>query len=169
MPAFRPIATAVLAAGLAVFGLREFMTAPGQDRLRPGEAVDIAALRSPLPQPAFLACPPGYCHVREAAASPIFAVPWLRLQDGWRRLIQAEPRAVEVVQDPPDRRFVYIVHTPMLGFPDIVTVEFAAIGPKSSGIALFSRSRYGRSDFGTNRRRVEGWLARLQAGEPVMR
>ena len=58
-------------------------------------------------------------------------------------------------------RSVYVVHTAVLGFPDIVTVEFVALGSDRSSIALYSRSRYGRSDFGKNRRRVEHWLSQL--------
>jgi uncharacterized protein (DUF1499 family) len=86
----------------------------------------------------------------------------VRLRAAWRSTIAAEPRLIEVAQDAPHRRFVYVVHTAMLGFPDIVTVEFVALGAHRSSIALYSRSRYGRSDFGTNRRRVEDWLARLR-------
>jgi uncharacterized protein (DUF1499 family) len=167
----RPIAAAVLAAGLvaSAFGLRQFMSGTAQDRLLPGEEVDIAGLRPPLPRPSFLACPAGYCHAAEASASPIFAVPWRQLRDGWRRMIEAEPRIVEVASDPHGRRLTYIAHTALFGFPDIVTVEFAAFGSNGSGIALFSRSRYGRSDLGTNRRRVERWLTLLQKLEPILR
>ena len=47
-------------------------------------------------------------------------------------------------------------------FPDLVTVEFVALAPDRSSLALYSRARYGRSDFGVNRRRVLRWLSRLQ-------
>ena len=161
-----PIAKAAFAAGLVAaalgLGLRHYMKRPAQYRLLPGEEAAIAELRSPLPQPSFLACPPGYCGAGEAVASPIFEMSWAQLRDGWRRIVAAEPGVVEVAADGQRRRSVYIAHSAMFGFPDIVTVEFVALDPFRSGIALYSRSRYGRSDFGANRRRVEGWLARLQ-------
>jgi uncharacterized protein (DUF1499 family) len=165
MRGIRAIAGATLAAVLilAAFGLalRVYMNAAGQNQLLPSERIAIAELRSPLPQPSFLACPPGDCRAGEAHASPVFAIPVPRLQELWRRTIAAEPRVVEVTADMRAGHFVYVVHTPLLGFPDIVTVEFVALGVDRSGIAVFSRSRYGRSDFGANRRRVERWLALL--------
>src|SRR5262249_15222018 len=85
MRAVRPIAKAALAAGLAAvalgLGLRGYMNRTTQDRLLPGEAADIAELRSPLPQPGFLACPTGYCRAEEAMASPIFEMSWADLRE----------------------------------------------------------------------------------------
>ncbi len=37
-------------------------------------------------------------------------------------------------------------------------------GPSVTGtLAIYSRSVYGRSDFGANKRRITDWLARLSA------
>ncbi len=165
----RPIATALLGVGLAAIALgaavRVLMSRPAQDRPAPQERVDIAALRPPLPQPSFLACPPGYCAAHPAMTTPIFALPWRRLRDEWTSMIAAEPRVVRVESQ--GRRLVYIQHSPAFRFPDIVTVEFVALGPDRSGIALYSRSRYGRNDFGKNRERVERWLGLLEKAAPV--
>jgi uncharacterized protein (DUF1499 family) len=154
--------TMVLVLAALGLGLRLYMNRGAQDRLLPGEAVDIAALRSPLPQPSYLACPPGYCRAGEAVASPVFDEPWPQLRDAWRALIAALPRVVEVMHDPQHRRFAYVVHTAVFSFPDIVTVEFVAQAQNRSSIALFSRSRYGKSDFGKNRERATAWLLALQ-------
>lgn len=166
----RPILVGVFGAGLALValaaGVRVFMSRPDQDRLMPEERIDIAALRPPLPQPGFLACPPGYCAAHPEMTTPIFALPWRRLRDDWTTAIAAEPRVVRVETRSQGRRLVYIQHSPVFRFPDIVTVEFAALGPDRSGIALYSRSRYGRSDFGKNRQRVERWLRLLEKAAP---
>ena len=50
------VASVVVGLGLAV---RLYMGRAAEDELRPGERVSIAALRDPIPQNAFLACPPG--------------------------------------------------------------------------------------------------------------
>src|SRR5487761_1191951 len=167
----RPIATGLLGAGLAVAVLaasvRVFMSRPAEDRLAPQEQVDIAALRAPLPQPSFLACPANYCAAHPAITTPIFAVSWQQLKDDWTRAIAAEPRVVRVEEHSQGRRLVYIQHSPAFRFPDIVTVEFVALGSDRSGIALYSRSRYGRSDFGKNRERVERWLGLLEKRVPA--
>jgi uncharacterized protein (DUF1499 family) len=94
-------------------------------------------------------------------ASPIFDRSWAELREAWRRMMAAEPRVVDAAEDERHRRSAYIARTKVLGFPDIVTVEFVALDKDRSSIALYSRSRYGRSDFGTHRRRVERWLSRL--------
>jgi uncharacterized protein (DUF1499 family) len=167
----RPIVTGLLGAGLAVAvlaaALRLFMSRPAEDRLAPQEQVDIAALRAPLPPPSFLACPPSYCAAHPAITTPVFAVSWQHLKDDWTGMIGAEPRVVRVETRSDRRRFVYIQHSPAFGFPDIITVEFVALGPDRSGIALYSRSRYGRNDFGKNRERVERWLRLLEKIAPA--
>jgi Protein of unknown function (DUF1499) len=161
----RPFLTGLFGAGLALVALaaavRVFMSRPDQDRLMPEERVDIAALRPPLPQPSFLACPPGYCAAAPEMTTPIFALPWQRLRDDWTGAIAAELRVVRV-ETRSDGGIVYIQHSLVFGFPDIVTVAFVALGSDRSGIALYSRSRYGRNDFGKNRERVERWLRLLE-------
>jgi uncharacterized protein (DUF1499 family) len=56
----------------------------------------------------------------------------------------------------------YVQRSRFLRFPDYVTVRTVDLGDGTSGIAVWSRSRYGYSDLGVNRRRVEKLLAALQ-------
>jgi uncharacterized protein (DUF1499 family) len=151
------VASVVVGLGLAV---RLYMGRAAEDELWPGERVSIAALRDPIPQNAFLACPPGYC-AASAAASHVFALSVDRLAQDWNEMIAGESGVVKVAAEPARRRLVFIQHTPLLRFPDIVTVEFVAIAPDRSSLAIYSRARYGRGDFGTNRRRVLRWLSLL--------
>jgi len=150
--------------GLAVFGLamRIYFGREAENRLAPSEAVEIAALPSPFPKPGFLACPPGYCPAAEALVSPVFVVPWERLQEYWTEVITGEKRVETIMADHDSRRFVYIQHSPTFRFPDVITVEFVQLGPGRSSIAIYSRSRYGSYDFGKNRKRVVKWLALLE-------
>ena len=159
------IRTALLVIGLAILvpglGLRIYMGSGAEDRLAPQEAVNIAELRSPLPRTSFLACPTGYCAVPSAVISPVFEMPWDRLRDYWFEMISNERRLVRVAEFAP-RRYVYVQHTPVFRFPDIVTVEFVPLGSNRSSVAVYSRSRYGQYDFAKNRKRVERWLLTLQ-------
>jgi uncharacterized protein (DUF1499 family) len=50
----------------------------------------------------------------------------------------------------------------LLNFPDLVTVQVNAEGADRSTLVIWSRSVYGRSDFGVNRERTLSWLAALQ-------
>ncbi len=84
------------------------------------------------------------------------------MRDYWIEVIFGEKRLVSVAADPEPRRLVYIQHSAVFRFPDIVTVEFVRLGPNRSSIAIYSRSRYGEYDFSKNRKRVERWLVLLQ-------
>jgi len=162
----RSIKVALVAIGLAVLlpglALRIYMGSGAEDRLGPQEVVSIPELRSPLPKTGFLACPWDYCSAAEAFTSPVFDLPWDRLRDYWIEMISGEPRVVPALADLEPRRYVYIQHSPVFRFPDIVTVELISLGPTHSSIALYSRSRYGEYDFAKNRKRVEKWLFLLQ-------
>jgi Protein of unknown function (DUF1499) len=159
------IRATLLAIGLAILlsglGLRIYMGSGAEDRLAAQEAVSVTELRSPLPRNGFLACPPDYCSVPAAVVSPEFAMPWDRLRDYWIEMISNEKRVVRAAEFAP-RRYVYIQHTPVFRFPDIITVEFVPLGPNRSSLAIYSRSRYGQYDFAKNRKRVERWLLTLQ-------
>lgn len=50
----------------------------------------------------------------------------------------------------------YISRTRLAGFPDYVTVQEV-----DGKLRIFSRLRFGQSDLGVNKRRVEGWLSKL--------
>ncbi|MGP9789728.1 DUF1499 domain-containing protein [Roseinatronobacter sp. NSM] len=56
----------------------------------------------------------------------------------------------------------YLTRTPVMGFPDYTTVM---IEPAGDGAALlaFARARFGHSDMGNNRARLQAWIAALQA------
>lgn len=149
----------LVALGLA---LRIYMGREAEDRLAPEEAAAIAELRPPLPKASYLACPPDYCSAASAIVSPVFELPWERLYEYWTEVISGEKRMVSVLTKPDARRFVYVQHSATFRFPDIVTVEFVALGPERSSIAIFSRSRYGEIDFQKNRKRVERWLFLLE-------
>lgn len=56
-----------------------------------------------------------------------------------------------------------VVRTALIGFPDYVSVRIAERDADSSDVTLFSRSRYGKSDLGANKARVEEILSALRA------
>lgn len=48
-----------------------------------------------------------------------------------------------------------VVRTPLVGYPDYVSVRIVEQGAQSSEVTIFSRSRFGKSDLGANKSRVE--------------
>ncbi len=64
-------------------------------------------------------------------------------------------------------RATYVTRSLVFGFPDYTTVEVLPDGAGGSRLRLFARLRYGQGDFGVNRKRVQGWLARLGPALPA--
>lgn len=143
-------------AGLAV--------ALGRDRVWPTlfgppdrTPVDFATLTLPKTPNTHLVCPPGLCPAPHEE-SPVFPAPADRLARAVADLLARE--AAEVWPGM-DGGLEAEVRTPLLRFPDRISVRVLPAGPDASTLALYSRSVYGRGDLGTNARRVRRWLAIL--------
>lgn len=159
---FIGIVFAALIASALGAGLRLYMERDAEDRLRPGEDMAVADLRGPLPQNGFLTCPSGYCAAEPGMTSPEFPADAARLVELWQELLRGESRVMVLSSDPAGRRFVLIQRSALFRFPDVITVEFVPLGSDRSSLAIYSRARYGKLDFGVNRKRVERWLGQLQ-------
>ncbi len=93
------------------------------------------------------------------------------LKDGVVRVIETGPdglaRLDVIARDTPrtealagsvaDGMVTYVTRTRVFGFPDYTTVQ-----QDGDALRIHARLRFGRSDFGVNKARVDGWLALLQ-------
>jgi uncharacterized protein (DUF1499 family) len=111
----------------------------------------------------YLVLPPDFPSTAAAPhrRSPVFDVGVERLAAAWDAVIAEQPRVTPTRRDDAARQVEYVQRSRLFRFPDVITVKFIPLGPDRSTLAVYSRSRYGRRDFGVNRRRVEAWLARL--------
>ncbi len=87
------------------------------------------------------------------------AVELARIVDG---VALKQPRTSRVAGSVESGHMTYLTRTPLMGYPDYVSIRVHATEAGSS-FAIFSRARFGRSDLGTNRKRIEGWLAEIDA------
>ena len=78
-------------------------------------------------------------------------------------IARAQTRTRVVAGDLDSLMITYMQRSRVFGFPDYLTVK-AVVMDGGAGLMIFSRARYGRSDFGVNRARVEAWLAALDRG-----
>jgi uncharacterized protein (DUF1499 family) len=99
--------------------------------------------------------------IKPDAVAPVFAVPVSRLRETFTAVVSGMEN-VAVIAESTDGMHI-VVTTPWLKFEDDVRVLFIPLGQGKSTIALYSASRVGYWDFGTNRRRVANWLEQLQA------
>lgn len=75
------------------------------------------------------------------------------------RIIRDTARTTLLTGSPEEGKVTYITRSRLWGFPDYTTVE-----ARSGLIVIHGRLRFGSSDMGVNRARVEGWIAALEAG-----
>ncbi|HZH26430.1 MAG TPA: DUF1499 domain-containing protein [Azospirillaceae bacterium] len=125
--------------------------------------LDPVVIQPPTSPNHFLAAPAGATRAVPDAPAPVFALPADRLADAWVRVLRAQPR-VEVVSRSPDGLLIAATATTaVMGFVDDVVARVLPQGEGRSTIAVYSASRVGYWDIGTNRARITAWLAALDA------
>ncbi|WP_170782538.1 DUF1499 domain-containing protein [Ruegeria lacuscaerulensis] len=72
-------------------------------------------------------------------------------------IAQATPRTTVLAGSVDEGMITYITRSKVIGFPDYTTVQ-----QDGDTLRIHARLRFGRSDFGVNRDRVDEWLAALQ-------
>lgn len=108
----------------------------------------------------WLAAPAGFSGNPDAPA-PVFEVPVAVLREAFMTMLRQTP-GVAVAEETATGLHA-VATTRLFRFRDDIRVQFIAVGPQQSTLAVYSASRAGYWDFGTNRRRVEDWLARTAA------
>ncbi|MBI1250749.1 MAG: DUF1499 domain-containing protein [Alphaproteobacteria bacterium] len=122
--------------------------------------IDFATLERPASPNTYLACTAELCRAAASdEAAPVFSASAAQIQDALRALardIAFEDRADGV-------HGAYVARTRILRFADDIDVLIAPTGDGRSTVAIYSRSRVGYSDLGTNRRRVQKLIADLRS------
>lgn len=132
-------------------------------KLKPVEAVDFKSLVRPSSPNTYLLGPPDQISAAVDQPAPVFDCPGSRLIAAWESAVGTFPRMKELDQEQDGQQRTYVQRTAFLGFPDIITVRFMDLDEGKSTLALYSRSQYGYSDAGANRRRVRKLLSALTA------
>ena len=96
------------------------------------------------------------------APSPEFALTAPELAALVDEVVLAQPRTRRLAGSVEAGHMTYVARTPLMGFPDYVSIRVFATATGAS-LAVFSRARFGQSDLGVNRKRVEDWLAAIDA------
>ncbi|MEO1688602.1 MAG: DUF1499 domain-containing protein [Pseudomonadota bacterium] len=61
-----------------------------------------------------------------------------------------------------DLHATYLQRSLLMGYPDFVSVRALPAEGGGATLALYSRSKYGRSDLGVNAARISAWLDRIE-------
>ena len=94
-------------------------------------------------------------------AAPTFADPPEAILARLEALALSEPRTRLVAGSAAEGRLTLMQRSALWGMPDFITAE-ATRSPEGTRLAMWSRARFGFSDFGTNRARLERWITGLR-------
>ncbi|SNR42126.1 DUF1499 domain-containing protein [Puniceibacterium sediminis] len=74
------------------------------------------------------------------------------------RTILATPRTELLAGSVDEGRITYVTRSQWMAFPDYTTVQ-----QNEDQVEIYARARFGQSDMGVNKARVEGWLEQIGA------
>ena len=123
--------------------------------------MDMTRIERPATPNTFLAGPAGMTP-RPDVETDEQALPASALYDNLRVLFSGQPRTYIAAEFRDRLQIHFVVRSALLNYPDLVTVQVNMPAPDRSMLIIWSRSVYGRSDFGVNRTRTLAWLAALQ-------
>lgn len=138
-----------LAAGFAVVNLA------GHDPAR--WHVDPATITLRGTPNEWLAAPPGTTAAEPHMQTRVHPEPAERLLARFDAVARAAPRTRAIAGSVAEGMVTYVQRSRLIGFPDYITVK-ALAADGGAALIVYSRSRYGRGDFGVNRARVEAWI-----------
>jgi hypothetical protein len=134
---------------------------PAVEGLPTPPLMDPAQIVRPSSPNTALAAPPGFTPPPDVV-TPRYAVPAERLFAAIRETAAVQMRTWPAALYSDRLQAHYVARSAVFNFPDLIMVQVVRNAPDSSGLIIYSRSVYGRSDLGVNRKRVETWLAALQ-------
>lgn len=113
-----------------------------------------------------LACPAGLCPATADMTPPVFAVDATALRSAMAKVVASEADLTRVDTSVSPRTDRYVQRSALMQFPDTIVVRYIDVPGGRSTLAIYSRSQFGRSDFGVNKARIERWLGKLSADLP---
>lgn len=98
--------------------------------------------------------------------TPPYPIPADRLFVVIQAVAAGQPRTYPAASYPDRLQAHYVARSALFNFPDLITVQVTPSTSGGSTLIVYSRSAYGQSDLGVNRKRVDTWLAALQTKIP---
>lgn len=123
--------------------------------------VDITTLSRSKTGNDALACPRGWCAAKSSFEPPVYSLKVGALAQRFAESLNAEVKLEVVDNTAGGLRMRFVQYTPLMEFPDTIQVDFLSLDDNTSTLAIYSRSKYGYGDMGTNKARIKRWLSRL--------
>ncbi len=97
--------------------------------------------------------------LRQGQGAPVVALPPASVAEGLAQVAEVEG-ATQIAGDLTEGFATYVQRTRLMGYPDAISIRLTPVD-EGTRVEIFSRSRFGRSDFGVNAARVDRWLAAI--------
>jgi len=138
---------------------------PAAEGLPLPQPMDTAQIVRPATPNTALAAPHGF-NPPPDIDTPSYHLPAARLFAIVQAVAAVQTRTWQAASYPDRLQAQYVARSAVFNFPDLITTQVVAAGPDASALVLYSRSVYGRSDLGVNRKRLRAWLAALNTMLP---
>jgi uncharacterized protein (DUF1499 family) len=138
----------------------------GADGLPPPSLMDVAHIVRPATPNTALAAPAGFSPPPDIV-TPHYKLPADRLFALVQAVAAGQQRTYPAALYADQDQAHYVVRSAAFNFPDLVTAQVRPDGPDGSDLILYSRSVYGESDLGVNRKRVQAWIGALDQKLPL--
>lgn len=109
---------------------------------------------------------PADFHIKPDAVAPVFQVPKHALIDAFKSVV-VRSKGLAIIEESANAIHT-VATTPVMRFKDDVWALFIPVTENKSTLALYSASRVGYWDMGTNRRRLNDWIDRLQIAAGIL-
>ncbi len=125
-------------------------------------AVDFTTLTLTQKPNQYLVCPDGFCRAAAHRVSPVYNMTATELRKRWLEWMAGLPKVILASANSDGFQVTFMERSQLMGFPDLITVQFVPADERQSAVAIYSRSLYGYSDLGVNRARIERWLSQFE-------
>ena len=130
----------------------------GAEGIDPPVAIDMTRITRPATPNTALDAPAGFSPAPDIV-TPRYPGDPDRLFAAIRAVALAQQRVFAHGDVGVARQAHFVARSAVLNYPDLIAVQVTP----DAGLILWSRSIYGRSDFGVNRARLTAWLSALDA------
>jgi len=125
--------------------------------------VDISSMETRKSTNTDLVAPEGFtnCSPPPRMEAKVYDCSPVELRNKFFTMAKSQPSTGYLSGDEENLTYAFVQTTPLMKYPDVISVQFLPSGQGKSTLAIFSTSIFGQSDVGKNKARVDEWLSKL--------
>jgi uncharacterized protein (DUF1499 family) len=127
--------------------------------------MDVTHIVRPSSPNTALAAPAGFSPAPDIV-TPVYHLPAGQLFALAQAVASGQPNTFTAATFAGQLQAHYVARSAVFNFPDLIAVQVRQETPDTSDLFLWSRSVYGESDLGVNRKRLQAWLGALDQKLP---